>query len=243
MLGLAEVARLVGETDRAKEYLSAAKRLVVHEDQQQCVRFEKALVMAETGQLGLATRMLREIATQTRPPNGSAWLWRRATLHAAQIYAGYGTPERPERNVVRGLIRDVERALRHAAQEAPVLVLALEASLSWLLALGGRLERAGAFAKRVMDRFTMEGTVHEDEPPRLLYAHALTLERVGASRNDVNAAFIKAIQQLDLIASRLERNMRERYLDRPMARSLLRAASQAGLRIRQDKRSFRLNVS
>ena len=242
LLGLADVARVVGDSDRAREFLEGAKRLVVLPEQHFAVRLQRALMVAEGGNVPKASRILREVATRARPPNGPAALWRRAALHSAQIIVGFGPDASPERNIVRGLVRDVERALVRAPDEAPRLVLALEGALCYLLALDGNLDRASAYAERVMDRFTLEGTVHEDESPRLLFAHAKTLQRIGASTDDVAAGLARAVEQLDVISSRLERAMRQRYLARSMSRTIIVAAEQAGLHIVRDPSSYRLTV-
>ncbi len=241
-LGLAEVARLMGDAERTEELLESAQSLAVRPEQERAVQLQRALGDAEAGQVARAQRALREVVARSRPPAGSVELWREGVLRAAQIVVGFGDEPGLERTVVRGLIRDAERALAHCDAESPTLRLPLEGALAYLLALIGDLDPAARMAERVVEQLDRDGVVHGDEAPRLYYALAKCFLRIGASTADVARVVRKAVEQLDTVASRLERDARPRFLARPIARRILDAADRSGLVVERDAAAHRLSI-
>ncbi len=228
MLGLAQVARLIGDLDNAHRYIDGAARLALIPQQSLTLELDRALLRAAAGERDAALAALRAVAVQARPPRGYSWIWRRATLASAQLVADE-LAGLPERATIRGITRDVERVLVRARDESPVLVLGLEAALAFLLAATDHIDRAAAYAERAADRLETDGVVHEDEPPRLLLAHARTLQKVGAAEAEVQGSLRKAVVQLELIAAKLDRAKRRRYLDRPQNLALRRVATEADI--------------
>jgi hypothetical protein len=259
MVGLAEVSRRLADP-RAEEFVLASERLAAEPSDLYRALLVRALLLAEAGQPERALALLEDVERETRrgragsrgageldPPSGAeagaalrlSW---RASLYAAEVWSHFGAGDRsfPGR---AALTRGLEQVLLEVEDGEPSLLLPVEAHLAEQLAIGGERDRARVLTERALERWSREGAVAEEEAPLIFYAHARTLDHLGARRPELAAALRGAIEQVDLILSRLVAGQRERYLERRPIRAILRAAEGAGLTIHRDRKSARLTLS
>jgi serine/threonine protein kinase len=244
LLGLAEVSRRIGQYERASEFIVGAERTAAESVQGLLTRIARGLLLAESGELPRAEETLLEVE---RAADGcTAWsgAWCSALLSRSQLLVAFRSHDaEPELKRSGPLAERFERALAEAEETAPLLLLPLELHLAYQLAQLGSRDRARSLSQRASDRFSKEGAVAEDEAPLVVYTHALTLIRIGASREECARVLEKAIENLDLILNRLTSKMRERYLERAPIRGLVKAAEKYGLVVEKDAKTFRVRVA
>jgi tetratricopeptide (TPR) repeat protein len=241
LVGLGDVARRSGEAARAVRYFDAAERVIVDPSRAVALWARRALLAAELGDLDGAERQLAAVAEEAQRRSAHA-AWILAALAWAQLWVGFGRVGILGPDAARAALDRLELALSEARRRTPSWVLALEVSLSHLLARAGEPVQAFTVGGSALGRFEASGSVPEDEPARVFLVHAYTLDAVEAPNESRTEARIKAVQHLDLVSSRLDRSMRERYLARPLAKAVLDAAARAALVVERDPRSHRLTV-
>jgi hypothetical protein len=236
-LGLAEVAILTGDVETARARIAEASKWVEHTDRHLCAEIRRGCLLAEEMHGAQAVELLEKVLAATEGKNALgpiAWL---AALHLGR------TAVELEGASLSRVKKRVAESLAAASGAAPSLVPALEITLAHLEAEDGRAEEGRRLATLAVRRFAEEGAVSEEEPPRILRAHARVLEAANAREEEVRAAWKAAVEELDRIASRLDRTMRKRYLDRGIARAILKGAENAGLELSRDASSNRIAAS
>ncbi|MCK6552882.1 hypothetical protein L6R52_44070, partial [Myxococcota bacterium] len=242
-LGLAMVARLVGQPARADEHLDDAARAASSTERHLRVSGERARVADEDGRTEQALTLIDTALGAARGRPELSAVRRLLVLERAQLVlaAPLGLPEAWAGRLAQ-LRAELGEALHEAEVEAPALVESIGSVLALGLALEGRKSEARELAERSLARFLAEGAVYEDEPPRMFFVRARVLELAGAPRDDVRVAWRRAVEQVDVVASRLERKMRRYYLERALPSGIVLAAGRSGLVITRDPTTSRLVV-
>ena len=233
-LGLAEVARLIGEPIRAREYLEEAERAAASSEERLEVEVHRAQLLIEERRFEDASHRL-QLLVEEAEGLGAGAAHRRAALALARLPPRLGSPSARARV-------SLGEALESARSEEPALAPVLELALAWAEAERGDEAAARERAARALECFTREGALRGEEPPAFLHAHARVLERLGGAPAEVQRGMRAAVTQLDTISSRLERKSRHRYLDRWMARGLIEDASRVGLALSRDVSSNRIAI-
>ncbi|MBI2374070.1 MAG: protein kinase [Deltaproteobacteria bacterium] len=240
LVGLAEVARRVGQIARAHDYLAGAERLARTLADDLSLRVQRGQLSAEDGDLDRARWIFDDVdRAAARYPA----VRRFAALSWAQSAVGFGAEELPPSNVLWSSISILERSLDEARSSAPRFVTSLSACLGLFLAAVGAVDRGLDASRVAISRFAETGSLAEDEAPRLLLSHARTLSLARAPLADVRGALFGAVEQLDQISGRLERTHRADFLRRTLARTILRSAKSAGIDVRRDEASHRLRFT
>ncbi|MBI4817572.1 MAG: protein kinase [Deltaproteobacteria bacterium] len=240
LVGLAEVARRCGRPDRANDYLLGAERLVRVPIDELMIRIRRGLLLAENEELDRARWVFDDVErSAARFPTARIL----ASLAWAKVAVGFGTEELPSAPNLKTSIASLERSIAEAKTTAPKLLTSLTACLGLFHAATGVVEKGLEESRAAIASFLESGSLTEDEPARLLLCHARTLSLARAPLADVRGALRGAVEQLDLTASRLERNVRADLLKRPLAKTILRAAKSAGIEVKRDEASHRLKIS
>ncbi len=243
-VGLADVARLVGDVARAREYLQDAKRVAFDRERRLLLRVHEARLLAEELRHEEAFERLDGIYDLAEDVRQLGSVRRLSSLVRGQMLrsrAGSGEVRATSRRLAT-VEAHLERALGSAATEEPSLSVALQMALAVVLALRGDDVRAKKSSAASIAKFAQEGAVHGDEPPWLLYADARVLQLTGASASDVKKRMRRAVDHLDSIASRLERKGRQRYLERWSCQAIIVEAERAGLELERDPSSARIKT-
>jgi serine/threonine protein kinase/tetratricopeptide (TPR) repeat protein len=236
-MGLCEVALLVGDEAGAAARIDEAAVYTEHLDRHLLCETRKACLYFETGRAKEAIEVLeRALAAAEQKSSLLPVAWT-AALHLGRVAAS--VEDAPRDTVKKHLFL----ALAAASGAAPILVPALEMTLALVEAANGNPEEAVRLASEGVRRFTEEGAIAEEEPPRMFAAQARVLSLADEGETKIRAAWKSAVEQIDRIASRLDRKLRNRYLDRASIRAILEAAEGAGLKLSRDASTYRIAAS
>jgi hypothetical protein len=244
-LGLAEVARLVGEPSRAQEFLGESRRVAHAFEAQLLVRLHQSWLLLEEQRWDDAyakiERLLDSIENEARlgGPRRLGALLLALTLRRRPSADKDLRADRDRLNRARSRL---ERAEANAAAQEPALVISLKLALAHVHALLGDHAWAQSLAEESRSRFEKEGAVIGDEPTGLAYGYARILQLTASSDEQVRAAYAAAVAALDSVGSRLDRKQRQRYLERVLAKSILEEAERAGVRLTRDISSNRITA-
>jgi serine/threonine protein kinase/tetratricopeptide (TPR) repeat protein len=234
-VSLAEVATRSGDPARARDHIVEAERVAFEPQDQMLIQIHRARLLAEEGNPGSSYERLVAAIEMCEARSDLSAPYRRAVLAVAQIIRD----RRIARLVTDGpLFMDrLEQAIASARREEPGLSLPLTAGLALACSMFGQLPRAEVLIAEVTKQFDAEGAVSDDEPPGLFLGAA----RVREAKPDLaKDALRKAVTHLDSVSSRLDRQNRQRYLSRPIARTILEEAARAGLEVVRDASSNRI---
>lgn len=237
LMGLCEVALVVGDAVAAGSYIDQAARYSEHLDRHLLCETRRANLYLETGRSKEAIEVLQRALTTAEQKSSLSTVSWIVALHLGRATIAAEEP------VTEALKRQVFGALAAASGAAPLLVPALEMTLALLEAAEENTEEALRLAGESLRRFHEDGGIAEEEPPSIFAAHARILRASGADAAKVRAAWKTAVEQVDRIASRLDRKDRGRYLDRPAIRAVLDAARDAGLKLSRDASTSRIAMS
>jgi eukaryotic-like serine/threonine-protein kinase len=236
-LGLAEVARLMGLEDKARELLEDALRVTADEQRYLMVELMRARLLEGELEVAEAMRKLDRLYAISEGRPELARVRRLAALYHAQLAIVRSPFSKEEVGSIKARLEGVADS---AMLEEPPLLVAIDVALGVLFALEGDYAEAKKRDARALERFLEEGAAVEEEPPRILLAHARVLEAADERTEDVRQAWKSAVEHLDSIASRLERKARKRYLSRPTAEAILKGAERAGLKLSRNASSNRI---
>jgi serine/threonine protein kinase/predicted ATPase len=242
-LGLADVARLMGEASRARALLADAHPFAHDVERWSLIDLLRARILTEEEELAEAKKKIEGVhkLAISRPELGR--LARLSSLQLAQLVLAF-PPSRPlQRDQLIEIADRAEASLEGAPSEDPALVVALQSALSVVCALIDRRDRAKSLDQGALDRFMSEGAAVEEEPPRLLLAHARVLELLGERGDRLRGAWAEAISHLDSIAGRLDRETRKRYFARDHGRAIIQGAEKAGLELDRNASSNRIGLA
>jgi hypothetical protein len=240
-LGLSDVARMMGHPQRARELLEDAARFAPLAERHLHLDMAMARILMEEAELAEAKKKLDHVYVQTEGRPELEHVRRLAALYGGQLLLLYPPSRPPPPTDQLGEAFDrLAEALSSAIADEPQLVLALQSAHALVHVLCGRLDEARMLDADTMDRFMAEGAVNEEEPPRVMLAHARIVDALSGPGDELRNAWKRAVEHLDNIAGRLNRTMRQNYFARGFAQMIVQGAEASGLKLRLNANSNRI---